>query len=161
MFRRILVAFDDSPPARLALEQAFDLARAEHVEAVTVVSVLPPTHQMVAVGGQDPETLREQMRSELERALAHAVAAAPDDVSLSTQLVEGHPGAALLRAISDGAHDLVVMGSRGRGAVASALLGSVSAHVVQHADVAVLVLHASRADVAGDGVEPGRVEVRS
>lgn len=160
MFRRILVAFDDSPPARLALEQAFDLARAEHVESVTVLSVLPPTHLLVAVGGQDPETLREQMRGELERALAHAVAAAPDDISLSTQLVEGLPGTAVLRAISAGSHDLVIMGSRGRGSVASALLGSVSGYVVQHAEVAVLVLHAPHGAGRSEATEE-RAAVRS
>lgn len=53
-------------------------------------------------------------------------------------VVEGHPAEALLDA-ADGA-DLLVVGSRGRGGFASALLGSVSQHVTHHARCPVVVI---------------------
>ena len=65
----------------------------------------------------------------------------PDSVSLSTVLSGDPVRQALLRQIAEGGHDLVVMGSRGRGAVGSILLGSVSHYILNHSPVPVLVVH--------------------
>jgi nucleotide-binding universal stress UspA family protein len=50
----------------------------------------------------------------------------------------------LINRIKDAGHDLVVMGSRGRGAVRATLLGSVSHYVLHHSPVPVLIAHADR-----------------
>ena len=50
----------------------------------------------------------------------------------------------MLRQIKAGNHDLVAMGSRGRGALRSVLLGSVSHYVLHHSPVPVLIVHADR-----------------
>lgn len=144
MFRRILIAHDGSPAAPIVLQQAFDLGRSEHVESVTVLSVLPPVHLLVGLAGQPSAPLHEQMRDELERGLRAAAVAAPEGLTVRTQLEQGHPGPAIVQAAAEGGYDLIVMGSRSRGRLGAALLGSVSTHVVEHADAAVLVLHPAR-----------------
>jgi nucleotide-binding universal stress UspA family protein len=54
--------------------------------------------------------------------------------------IRGEPRADLIRKASDLKADLVVIGSRGLGAVKRALLGSVSTHVVHHAPCPVVVV---------------------
>ena len=65
----------------------------------------------------------------------------PQGVSVTSVIKTEPAKPALLKQIAEGEHDLVVMGSRGRGAVRSALLGSVSHHVLHHSHVPVLIVH--------------------
>jgi len=111
------------------------------VQALTI-TVLPHVHQLAATAGQDPETLHSQMRAKAESNLSAALALAPDAVTAHGRLVEGHPGDAIVGVAEQDGHDLILMGSRGRGIVASTLMGSVGTHVVQHSTAAVLVMHA-------------------
>jgi hypothetical protein len=53
--------------------------------------------------------------------------------------------------IKSGHHDLLVMGSRGRGALKASLLGSVSHYVLNHSPVPVLIAHAPDKDERPDG----------
>jgi len=66
----------------------------------------------------------------------------PDHLSVTTVLSTEPVEPSLIRQIKNGHHDLVVMGSRGRGAMRSALLGSVSHYVLHHSPVPVLIVHA-------------------
>jgi nucleotide-binding universal stress UspA family protein len=59
-------------------------------------------------------------------------------IEVRQTVVEGHPAPVLLKA-SEGA-DLLVVGSRGHGAFAGMLLGSVSEHCASHATCPVVVV---------------------
>jgi nucleotide-binding universal stress UspA family protein len=60
------------------------------------------------------------------------------DVAVTAVLTDGRPGDALL-TVCEGA-DLLVVGSRGHGGIAGALLGSVSTHVVRHSRCPVVII---------------------
>jgi nucleotide-binding universal stress UspA family protein len=143
MFRNILVAIDGSADADQALAQAIDLAESEHAR-LTIFSavVAPPATVYFGAAGTVAATLAHDAVVETETILREAVMRVPDGVSVSTVRSSEPPGPALINQLESGHHDLLVMGSRGRGALRSALLGSVSHHVLHHSHVPLLVVHA-------------------
>ncbi|MER5714023.1 universal stress protein [Streptomyces sp. NPDC002132] len=83
----------------------------------------------------DEDETRQKMTQELTDVLGAEAAG-----SVRTHVVHGNAADVLLRA-AEGAEVLVV-GSRGRGGFARALLGSVSQHVSQHASCPVVIVRA-------------------
>ena len=88
--------------------------------------------------------LVEDAHADAEAILRRARERVPDDLHVTAVLAERDIRAALIGHLAGGEHDLVVMGSRGRGAVRAALLGSVSHYVLHHSPVPVLIVHARR-----------------
>jgi nucleotide-binding universal stress UspA family protein len=144
MFHNILVAVDGSPDAELALTEAIDLAESEHTRLTlfTAVCQVPATAYLAA--GEELGKVVEDAHADAERILRRARERVPDDLSVTAVLSEQPIRAALIGEITDGVYDLVVMGSRGRGAIRAALLGSTSHFVLHHSPVPVLIVHADR-----------------
>ena len=139
-YRNLLVAYDGSPAAELALAHAVTLAQAYRARlAIVAVVAPPPLLSWQAPGGM--RGVYEAEQAELETGLREAADGVPDDLSVTTRLLDGDPARELVRAARDGDHDLIVMGSRGRGRVTAAVLGSVSNHVMHEAGVPVIVIH--------------------
>ena len=143
MFQNILVAIDGSPDADQALTEAIDLAESEHARLTLFGAVaVPPAAAYIGAGAAAAATLAGDAESETEAILREAVQRVPDGVSVSTVQSSEPVRPALIHQIKTGHHDLLVMGSRGRGAVRSVLLGSVSHYVLHHSPAPVLVVHA-------------------
>jgi nucleotide-binding universal stress UspA family protein len=162
MFRRILVAVDGSDHARQALVEAIDLARTSNA-TLTVMTVVPRTNPWALGGGYyvpvDVDGLQRQAERNYERTLGAAIAAwVPDDMPVTGIVRRGAVAPTIVEQAVAGRHDLVVLGSRGRGELRSLLLGSVSHDVVQSSPVAVLVVHASRDAAAGTPGGPLRAD---
>jgi nucleotide-binding universal stress UspA family protein len=159
MFHSILVAVDGSEHADRALAQAIDLAESEHARLTIFSAVVsPPASAYFGGGSAVAAQIARAAQTEAEALLRAAAARVPEGVSVSTVLSNDPVRPALLHQIASGSHDLVVMGSRGRGALRSALLGSVSHHVLHHSPVPVLIVHAesdahSERGPAGVGAE--------
>jgi nucleotide-binding universal stress UspA family protein len=146
MFHDILVAIDGSKDADEALRQAIDLAASQHAR-LTIFSavVTPPAVTYVGVSGNVLADLTRDAEADAQKTMRAAVELVPDDVSVSTVLSHDPVRPGLLRQIEAGKHDLLVMGSRGRGAIRSALLGSVSHYALHHSPIPVLIVHAEPA----------------
>jgi nucleotide-binding universal stress UspA family protein len=144
MFHNILVAVDGSADADAALAHAIDLSESEHTRLtlITAVPELPPTAYVMA--GEELGRLGENALRQADQVIRQARDRVPADLPVTTVLSEQPIRLALIRQIKEGDHDLVVMGSRGRGAVRAALLGSVSHFALHHSPVPVLIVHAER-----------------
>lgn len=131
---RLVVGVDGSPDADRALEWALTQARC----LGCVVHVLhgTPAALAVDVAADVRADLAEASRVVLDRARQLAATARDVDVVTSEVATEG---AAALVGASEGAW-AVVVGARGHGRLAGALLGSVSQHVARHAASPVVVV---------------------
>ncbi len=148
-YRHVLVGFDGSPEARLALAHAVALAQSMRAR-MSLVAVVPPPPLMAWQAPGGTRGMHESEQAELDAALRAAADRIPDDLSITTRLLDGDPAREILRAARDGDHDVIVLGSRGRGRVSAALLGSVSNRVMHDAEVPVIVIHPPRGDGGPD-----------
>jgi nucleotide-binding universal stress UspA family protein len=145
MAGRIVVGVDGSELGLAALEWAVAEARLRNAIVVAVHAwafVPPPSLTDPGLVPMPAGDLAEDLERERDAAQAVLDEATgqvdTDGVQVETVLVENAAGDALVDA-AQGA-DLVVVGSHGRGGLASALLGSVSGHVVRHAASPVVIL---------------------
>jgi len=152
---RVVVGVDGSAGSRAALVHALATAvrLGGEVEAVSAYQPVASywadpapagavlgTDAIIADTTQAIGTFVQEVRADL--AVSGAAAAADVPVQLT---VDAGPVAQLLVDRAAGAAVLVV-GNRGRGAVRSALLGSVALHCVTHATCPVVVVHRTEAD---------------
>ncbi|MFG2310876.1 universal stress protein [Streptomyces sp. NPDC048566] len=139
--RRVVVGVDGSPASYEALRWAVRYAEliGAAVEAVAVWELpgLAGWSGPAADMDVDEDETRQRMRTEMNDVLGPTAAEA-----VQTVVVHGNAAEVLLRA-ADGAEALVV-GSRGRHGFASALLGSVSQHIAQHATCPVVILRSGK-----------------
>jgi nucleotide-binding universal stress UspA family protein len=73
--------------------------------------------------------------------LRAALAAVSPDLLASGWVIGGAPGSGVVTVAEDLGADLVVTGSRARGRITRAVLGSVSTDILHHAPCDVLVVH--------------------
>ena len=152
---KILLATDGSKEAELAARTAADLAEktASELHLVHVFGITPwypiypeaTTPEWVAQEEKNPMLEEDLQRTSEQRAreiLDTEVEKARSAGSTVAQahLREGGVAAEIVTLAEDIGAGLIVMGSRGRGGIRRALMGSVSDSVVRHAHCPVLVV---------------------
>jgi len=147
MAGKIVVGVDGSRHAAAALRWAADEAKLrsatlEVVHAWTFVPVATPADSgLVPMAWTDNVELLDVTRQAAEEAAAAQVAAVlGPDHGATISVVEGGAAETLVAAAADA--DLVVVGNRGRGNLAAALLGSTSAKVADESPCPVVVVRA-------------------
>jgi nucleotide-binding universal stress UspA family protein len=140
VFERILIAYDDSPGARQALELAVMLAKqggSAELVAVAVEAHLP--HYGATVGEVDEERAVEEQACQrwLKTATAYA---AEQGIELRTEIRAGHPAQEIIRAADAHHSNLLVIGHSGHSAVWGRLVGTTAERVGRHAHCSILIV---------------------
>ena len=142
--KKILIATDGSAPAHDAVEFGLELA-AEHSARAFVVHVTPavdvmPYSNFGYVAPALPHEFDEHDREPLREA---AQLAAEKGADVETALLKGRPADEIVAYADSIDADLIVVGSRGHGSIASALIGSVSLGVLHESRRPVLIVRAA------------------
>jgi nucleotide-binding universal stress UspA family protein len=146
MFTKILVAFDNSSHARVALADAVDIARTQNA-TLTILTAYSAFLAWPGVGlGALSQPIYDEVvaasRATAQAALDEAVKLLPEGMKAETRLVDAPPAEAILDECHEGGYDLIALGSRGLGDVGSMFLGSVSHRVLHSSRIPLLVVTA-------------------
>ena len=151
----VLIGTDGSDHAIDAATHA--LALLGSVDVVTLLCVVEPPaiatagfESGFAGGGAAPtevDAAWDETRREATVVLERTAAALTTAARVDSVIASGDAGTEICRLAAELPADVVVVGSRGRGAIRRALLGSVSTQVVNRAPCSVLV---TRAGADGD-----------
>lgn len=140
--KTIVIATDGSPSALEAVEFGLELAAEQDaqpifVHAAPATDVLPVVGFGMGAPPSVPHELDEHDRESLEEAVELA---AQKGLEAKAELVRGNPAHAIVAYAESVDADLIVVGSRGHGTIAGALLGSVSRSVLHEAKRPVLIV---------------------
>ena len=150
MFQKILAPIDGSKPAHDAFVNALQMAKI-HGSDVEILHVMTFTEDAPHVprnpGDDTPDSwiddYMSRVRRKDEKMLSDAVEeakAAGLSGKVTSRLLIGKPGDAIIAEASEGGFNLIVIGDRGLGGLKELLLGSVSHQVVNESTIPVLVV---------------------
>jgi nucleotide-binding universal stress UspA family protein len=140
MYRNVLAAVDASRAAAVVTAHAVAIAQAFH-SRLTLITVVPSLPGFAYSAPIDADALEQEAMRASERVIRDALELVPPDLPVRTIIRPGgHAGVQIVDCAEEGSHDLIVVGSRHRGRVASGLLGSVAADVHFNTRIPLLVI---------------------
>ena len=138
---RILVGIDGSEACLRALRYAAEVARAKNL-SLDLVHVLAPVLLPPTVYEKAIAEIERQERAHADRVLTTALAdIATMGVTTRRVTTTGNPVETLLSLATDNDVEMIAIGTKGRGAVARVLLGSVADQILHLSPKPVLIVH--------------------
>jgi nucleotide-binding universal stress UspA family protein len=156
---RVLLATDGSPAANRAVDLVAGIAWPEgsavQVVQATEIGAAVLAGPWPAAGYGQVDRLEAELRQEAQGTVEETRdRLIRPGLEVTAAVLPGRAATVIVDAAKQAGADLIVMGSRGHGTIESMLLGSVSAEVIDHAPVPVLIARGRSIDrivVAWDG----------
>jgi nucleotide-binding universal stress UspA family protein len=138
MFKKILLAYDGSEGAKLALEKVAEMAKAAAADLqLLAVGRIPEYAETVS----EVEEAKEQAKGFYAKIMDEAAASLKrQGLSADVRIDFGKPGDVILRVAEELSADLVVLGTNPHSALRRRVLGATVDKVVDHAHCSVLVI---------------------
>ncbi len=142
-FKRILVPYDGSEHGKRALKQAVAMAESSE-NTVLYIASIDEDVSALSVNNLERAYINEQLKavnySPAHKNLEEAKKTVPETVKAEYLKKTGDAGPLLEELAKENNCDLIVMGSRGLGALNSFLLGSVSNYMLTHAECPIFII---------------------
>ena len=140
--RKILVAYDGSPHSKQALNWAIDLSQMTSAQVVAVKVFEASQVFMSAESGSTRflETLEEMRREDARLMKEVATIGQSRGVTVTGEILQGNIAGEIIRYATENGMDLIVVGTKGHGALEELLMGSVTRNLVSLAHIPVLVV---------------------
>lgn len=152
--KKLLVPCDGSESAAHAVRHAAARAAAEPATAIHLLHVIQPMTAVALSEALSSDRLDERFPPQAAMALEPALAAlAQAGIPCAVHCRFGAPAGEIAACTRDIACDEVVMGTRGRGALASLVLGSVTAEVAALVELPLTVVGEAPRAAAGDAAQ--------
>jgi nucleotide-binding universal stress UspA family protein len=140
MYDRILVPTDGTDTSEVAVEQGVTIASAFDATVHFLYVVDEQTEMAASASGQIADDLTETFEAEAADALEAAEDRAGEaGVAAEREIFEGIPEDAIVDYSAEHEIDLIVVGESDRSGIRDQLLGTTTDHVLESADVSVLV----------------------
>jgi nucleotide-binding universal stress UspA family protein len=143
--KTVLIPVDGSSQAEEAVRSVQALSPLERVFLLHTISIpqLAYPGTGMSVGHEFLEAAEHALRQEGSRILKKAASLLPPECGQVSQHLEiGDPASVILSMAQNQSVDLIIMGSRGLGAIQEHVIGSVSHRVATHAPCLVLLIKA-------------------
>lgn len=173
MFKKMIVALDNSEVSKQVFEQALVLAKIAPASLMLVhvlspeetgspnIVMFPNFDYYSGLNSQSFELYQKQWESSKKEGLQmlQSFNARANTAGISAEFTQnaGSPGRVICDIAQIWNADLIVMGSRGRSGLTELLLGSVSNYVLHHAPCSVHVVHLSASTKVDESVSAASI----
>ena len=135
MYKKILVATDGSDYSNRAMKAAVELAKI-HGASIEMLHIIPTqtaVYPFPPVSQEDVQKIKDKVKEETLKGIDAG------GVTITSNTLTGSPAAGILSYCAAD-YDLIVMGTKGHGAIGGALIGSVTQRILAEAKCPVLVI---------------------